>query len=465
MRKEKIVSTNDIFERNVAVNIAQSPLPLFFFFLVGSGKCNAGFRFTFLSSELNKNKMVKTTNNSARLQPLVDALASLFSAKYLYDPAHDLLRMIVSPADHAEMKEPPLIPLKNLLYHAEIAAVVAALVPQDADEGKKLEALEEAASSTAGIHVTKIKREGESDAVAMVRRGAFLRPEEDPALRSVFVRPVHPDATAEEISSFFSSFGPVEDVTQRTKSGAVMAAAAVIVFASVDAARACVAASANKSLTYGALPTPLGQHFIPKLTAKMIGDHLQQVAEQARVAEQKQLHSNIVEARRELDAAASEKRTEASLSEAATSSSPFEVKRVLAAGKTLKCENLPDGVTWQEIKANLGNLSLSQPVLKGAVSLVHILEKGGGGRGSGSSSSLFPTRTAIVVFKTSAAVEQLITMYSLASFEYMDVIRKICPKLGRLTDQQETWVRAQYPNWMEKQTESKVKHHRKRARD
>jgi RNA recognition motif-containing protein len=394
-------------------------------------------------------------------QIVVDALETLFSAKYLFDPAHSLLRVMVSPpvdetaASSAAL--PPLIPLKNLLLHAEIATAIASVVPANSDDdAAKLTILQDAATKTS--HVVLV--EDAANKQLMVRRRAFLRADEDPALRSVFVRPIHPEATSAEVIAFFSPFGEIEEVTQRVGqkgAGSVLSASAVIVFSTEEGARACANASASKKLSYGASSTPLAQYFIPKISAKLLNDHLESVVEQVRVAEQKQLHANIIEARKDLAAATagSSSGTDATTSLSSSSSNPFEVKRYLAAGRVLKCDNLPEGTTWQEIKAHFGNLSLSQPVLKGAMTLVKIVEA--------NTSPVLTTRTALLVFKSPAAVEHLVATYSLATMEYMNKIRALCPTLARLSAEEEAWVRAQYPVWTE--TGKGAGSHRKRERD
>jgi RNA recognition motif-containing protein len=404
------------------------------------------------------------TQNTMVHQIVVDALETLFSAKYLFDPAHSLLRVVVSPpvddtaASSAAL--PPLIPLKNLLLHAEIATAIASVVPANGeDDAAKVTILQDAA--TKASHVVLV--EDAANKQLMVRRRAFLRADEDPALRSVFVRPIHPEATSAEVIAFFSPFGAVEEITQRVGqkgAGSVLSASAVLVFSTEEGARACANASASKKLSYGASSTPLAQYFIPKITAKLLNDHLESVVEQVRVAEQKQLHANIIEARKDLAAATSagsSSGTDAttSLSSSPSSSNPFEVKRYLAAGRTLKCDNLPEGTTWQEIKAHFGNLSLSQPVLKGAMTLVKIVEA--------NASPVLTTRTALLVFKSPAAVEHLVATYSLATMEYMNKIRALCPTLARLSAEEEAWVRAQYPVWTE--TSKGAGSHRKRERD
>ncbi|CUG24941.1 RNA-binding protein, putative [Bodo saltans] len=385
-------------------------------------------------------------------QNVVEALEKLFSPKYLYDPAHSLLRVIVSPPttdneSGAADVVPPLIPLKNLLLHAEISTAVASALLSSTngdDESARLNVLSDAAAKAGSVVLVA----GGEQQQPMIRRRAFLLSSEDPALRSVFVRPIHPEASTGEVISFFSHFGAIEEVTQRGEnqkgSGSVLSASAVLVFETEDGARACVDASTSKKLSYGTLPTPLAQRFVPKLTAKLLNDHLESVAEQSRVAEQKQLHANIIEARKELATTTSSSSTSGGGAATSSTSNPFEVKRYLPAGRTLKCMNLPENVSWQEIKAHFGNLSLSQPVLKGAMTLVKIVDAS-----STTSSSVFKTRTALLVFKSAAAVEHLVATYSLATMEYMDKIRALCPTLAHLTAEEETWVRAQYPAWTE----------------
>lgn len=360
---------------------------------------------------------------------VLEALEVLFSAKYLFDPAHSLLRVVFSPDSSGE-ELPPLVPLRNLLLHSEIAAAVNAAIADSDDEDVKLALLKDAASRATSVELVSSGSSADANQRDLIRRKAFLRPEEDPALRSVFVRPVHPDATTAEIASFFGAFGAVEDVTQRVGlkgSGSVLSASAVVVFTTVEGARACAEASAKKSLSYGSTTVPLAMHFIPKLVAKMLRDHQETVAEQVRVAEQKQLHANIVEARKDLSDVS------------AAPSASFEWKRQLPVGRTLKCDNLPAHVSWEQIKANIGNLSLSQPVLKGALSLVRIVE--------GGNASPFAARTALLVFKSPEAVEHLVATYSLATIDYIEKIRALCPTLSRLTPAEESWVRSQYSSW------------------
>jgi hypothetical protein len=413
---------------------------------------------------------------------VVASIEKIFSAKYLFNAAHDLLRSIVSPEEHHHDDAPPLVPLKNLLLYSDIATAVTSVLPDGiaASDEEKYQCLLSAAESMRDGGVIVLVKEGDSG-VVMVRRRAFLTPEEDPALRSVVVRPVHSDATAEDIKSFFAAFGAIEDVTCLRNHKVSLDAAskpavtATVTFASVEAANACATAAAEKQLSYGRLPTLLGQHFVPKLTVMMQQSYLEHIAEHTRASEQKQLHANIIEARKALAAASSAKQsgsTPANHEHASQkgkeepsstnhsvggSANIFQVKKYLVANRAIKCEGLADHVSWQEIKAHIGNLSLSQPILKGAVSLVRILEKD-------ECPSLFPTRTAIIIVKTPVAMEHLVTMYSMATIEYLDTLRRLCPTMGHLTQQEDAWVRGQYPSWTEKRVESKAQTNRKRDR-
>lgn len=354
-----------------------------------------------------------------------------FSPKYLFDPAHDLFRAIVSPEAHDTMEHPPWLSVATLLSYRDIADALAALPRVD----DRIKAIVEALRDSADVELHEDVKGWN------IRRKHFLRDDEDPALRSVFVRPVHPDSTDEEILHYFAPFGAIEEVNRKRTFGESdrLRASVVVLFVQQKDAEAC----ASSTHSFGVLPVALGQRFVPKLSVMMLRAHEDHVREQNRSAEQKQLQANIVEAQRTLAAAKD-------------GSTLFEAKKFLAPGRTMKVAGVARSTTWQEIKAKLGNLTLSRPALKGAVTLVTIEEAG--------VSPLFPERTAFVVVKTEAALEELQATYALADGAFMEEIKRICPNLTILSEQEDTWARKRFALWTEKRVAIKVDQNRKRDR-
>jgi hypothetical protein len=360
------------------------------------------------------------------------AVERLFSAEQLFLPLNRRFRDMVSP--RGESGNPPGIPLLIVLNFSEIKQLIGARVPESlGDEEAQLKLLKSALEGSAVVSISRT-----AAGASYIARRQFLRDDEDPAARTIFVKPIHPSATDGEISEFFKPYGIVEKIEreavmdggeQRFKTGVSVR------FTTLGAA----AAAAKEHLTYGVLPTVLGNYFVPKITVMMQATHEQNLREQQAKEE--------VELRRAQLAKAQQ--TAAAVQQTNAAAAPIgEIKKFLTPGRTLKCTSVPAGVTWGQLKASLGNLSIDHPALKGQIELVRV---------DGS--------TAYIIMKSVDAARELVEAFNLTIGDFMTDIRRVCPSLEAVVGDELKNVTRQYPMWSSRKCEARVNANMKRQRE
>jgi hypothetical protein len=363
------------------------------------------------------------------------AVERIFSADYLCMPVNRRFRDMVSPENADGSAHPPPVPLVIVLNFQSIKEAVDQQAPDSiGNESTRLQLLAEAAE---GSSLVKLSRTAAG--TRLIARSEFVKADEDPMARTVFVKPVHPLAKDSDIADFFAPYGAVEKIVrelvtveggcgeQRHKSGVS------IQFATVAAASAVTKAH----LTYGALPTALGNYFVPKITVMMQSLHNQNMREQQAKDETELRRAQLVKSQQQQQQ-----------QKAVAAPVVGEIKKYLTPGRTLKCPSVPANVTWQQIKASLGNLSLDHPNLKGQLELVRV-------EGS----------VAYIVLKNPTAAEELLQASNLTVGDFMQEIRRLCPTLAMVTGDEEKNVIRQYPLWVSRRSEARVSANTKRDRE
>ena len=360
-----------------------------------------------------------------------DTVEQLFSAAHLFHPHHRRFRESVSPK--GATGTPPSIPLINVLNVHEVKQTIVAADPESlGDDKRQLDILFEALSGSSIVSVSRT-----AAGTAVVARKEFLRDEEDPVARTVFVKPIHGSATDKEIRDFFASYGTIEKIDrqvfveageQRFKTGVS------IQFSNVKAAETVAAAH----LSYGVLPSVLGNYFVPKITAMMQAAHDQNTREHQLKEEAEQRRAQLAKA------------STPAASTSAAAAAVSEIKKFLTPGRTLRCVNVPANTTWSVIKANLGNLSLDHPNLKGKIELVRVEDS---------------TCTAFIIMKTPEAARDLLNAFNFTVGDFILDIRRVCPNLALISGDDEKNVMRQYPLWASRKCEARVVENAKRQRE
>lgn len=357
-----------------------------------------------------------------QLKQLKAVVDRLFSDEFLFHRDNRAWQAVVTDADGAPL-EVDAVQLGTFTDVANCASIVPATM---ADE------IGAAAASSDVVEVTK-----HGDGHVTLRRKHPLSLENDPDLRTVFVKPVHYDATDDQIRDFFSAWGKVVGIERRqflagTAGAEKVRPSTFVVFSTRAEAEGCVAAKPS----YGTGTTPLGALFVPQLTVTMKAAH---EAAQAALLQR----SSALAARKELaDAAA-----------AVAGTAALESNKVLNRRCTCKASDLPAGTTWQTLKAKIGNLSLSHPELKKKIGLVHV---------DGS--------TGYIVCKTPEAAQQLLVAYGgigkrQNAAGFAEELRAAVPRLHLLEGAEEDKFVRDYPSLVVGAVQKKVHANAKRERD
>jgi hypothetical protein len=340
---------------------------------------------------------------------LLVAIEGAFSAAYLFDAVNYSWRgLVVDTDEDAGGEFQPLDVDAQLLFSfpgvvGACSGSQAAMVAQVADAVK--------ASTVVNVHAAAAD-------VVVLRRAAALAKNDDPALRTVFARPVHYDATPEQVAAFFAEFGAVERVDRRhfIQSGSERARPSTfVVFATIAGAQACCKGKPS----YGGGSTELGGMFVPKLQVMMKADH----EHDASVAIANDAAKN---AREVVNAAA------------AGGADDDETSRFLRPGHTVKMANIPAGSKWADVKAKLGNLGMNQPSLKKKVGVVQIVGSTGYAfcKTAEVAKMLLLTYTAVLAGEDKSLPEKFVADF-----------RAAVPSMTLLDGAEEQEVIKLYPEW------------------
>ncbi|ORC88553.1 uncharacterized protein TM35_000161910 [Trypanosoma theileri] len=362
-----------------------------------------------------------------------ELLDKYFGDAYLFEHANAFFREKVSPKDTTNLTTPPTITCASFLRFANCTV----------DE-KNISSLCEAAGSSSIVEAVK----GE-DGSWCLRRRRFLDPKDDPALRSVVVWPLHRASKPDEVTAFFNAYGVVESATvmMRPHGDTQPHASFVVRFATVEEATNCTKAN----ISFGKAPSALAQHFLPaRVHAVLMEEYLAKMEEKNRVKEESQLQHNVVKAQK-------------ALAELQDNS----VRRFLRKGVTLKVEGVPPGTTWQTMKMKLGNLSITNPVLKKGITLLRVEEPETSSSSSSGDAAAAgcKQRRAFVICRDEAVARELRSSFSLADGDFGRELRAVCPNLLPLTDAEEEYARQHFPQWCERRVEAKQADNRKRQRN
>ncbi|RNE98369.1 hypothetical protein TraAM80_08805 [Trypanosoma rangeli] len=351
-----------------------------------------------------------------------ELLEKYFGAPYLFDQTNAFFREKVSPKNPDGLEAPPTITCASFLRFVNCAV----------DE-KTIDSLCEAAAASSIVESLK----GENGERCL-RRRSFLDPNDDPALRSIVVWPLHRASKPEEVEDFFRPYGTVEyaRVMLRPHGDTQPHASFVVCFATVDEATACAAAN----ISFGEAPSALAQHFLPpRLHVALVEDYRAKTEEKARLQEEMQLKKNVVRAQKAL----------AELNEQG-------IRRFLRRGVTLKVEGIAPGTPWQTIKMKLGNLSLTNPVLRRGITLLKV-------EGPDETAPSRPWR-AFVICRDEKVAKEMLTSFNLTDGEFGRQLREVCPVLLPLTDAEDEYARRNFPEWCRPRIEAKRADNLKRQR-
>ena len=244
---------------------------------------------------------------------LRDKIEHIFSAEYLFD--HEIFRKMASPKGGPEHDSPPLVPLSTI---ARFSSIQEALQMGELTN----EGIDKIVSALQGSPIVSAVHD--ERAGWCVRRTRWLRDDEDPARRMVYARPIHPNASNEEIENFFQKFGVIQKIDRsKAPPDDKCMHFAVLRFATEESAEACV----KSNVSYGTLDSPLGQHFVPKLHVMLYSEFKERDAQKAAVREQDELRKNMERAQEVITGA------------------PFRYRKALGRGRTLKITGVPPGVS------------------------------------------------------------------------------------------------------------------------
>ncbi|ESS70519.1 hypothetical protein TcG_09903 [Trypanosoma cruzi] len=336
-----------------------------------------------------------------------ELLEKYFGTAYLFDQANAFFREKVSPKNTAGLTTPPNIKCVSFLRFVNCTV----------DE-KNISSLREAAASSTIVESLK----GE-DGEWYLRRRCFLDPKDDPAIRSVVVWPLHRASKPGEVKEFFSQYGTVESarVMLQPHGEKQLHATFVVCFATVAEATAC----AKANVSFGEAPSALAQHFLPsRLNVMPAEDYRAKTEKDIRAREGTQLKQNVVRAQKALMELEGQ-----------------EIRRFLRKGVTLTVEGVAPGTTWQTMKMKLGNLSLTNPVLRRGITLLKV-------EGPDASAPSRPWR-AFVICRDENTASEMLKAFSFADGEFGKQLREVCPSLRPLTDEEEDYARRHFPEWCE----------------
>ena len=314
----------------------------------------------------------------------------IFGPDYLFDPVRDSWRSIVCPEFDAT---PPFIPLSNLMSFVDISSAV------NGDE----DAL---ASALLSSQIVEVKQDS---SCWMIRRRNPLKLADDPEKRTVFVKPIHYDASEGAIRAFFQRFGPIDKVDRRVfiDGGVAKPRPSVfIVFASVEGANACIASK----VSYGSCGNELGDLFLPRITCVSKSAHEAQVAEETEREHDQRYKAAVVKGA------------------APSGETGSKTNKYLRPGCTLKVTGVNPKTTWSEIKAKLGNLGEFHPELRQQIVLVRVVANG----------------VAYVVCKSPKAATDFTVAFATSKDPGLTAI---VPTLSLLTGEEEGKVIAEFPTW------------------
>lgn len=381
------------------------------------------------------------------------AACALFETKFLVDPCNLHWRNMVMAEDG---RPQPLDP-RVLLTFSQVTDVLPLPHNAAALQGL-LAAISRLNPQTSPVHL--LNWASPTDATATptkIIRAAPLDLNLDPDRRTVFVKPVHTDATDADVSTFFSQFGNVERVERRVfidyGKDAKVRSSVFVVFSTVAEALVCVKAKPSLPLT----GVRLADTFLPKLVVTMKQTHDQQAADSA--------DRDFSRAQRDAAEKAELPTSSGNAATAVDALMASNVTKFLLPGHTCVIRGLQTNASWSVIKTRLGELCSKEPSLRAKIALVHVVDGG----------SNLPA-TAYVVLRSSQAAQQLLTLHrsavcivnatqrgasvedvaaaSAALGNPADPIRRLAdilrfvPSLELASGEEETRVIAQYSEWI-----------------
>uniref|UniRef100_A0A7S4JH99 RRM domain-containing protein n=1 Tax=Paramoeba aestuarina TaxID=180227 RepID=A0A7S4JH99_9EUKA len=152
--------------------------------------------------------------------------------------------------------------------------------------------------------------------------------------RTIFVRPIHHNASDEDVKAFFQAYGEVEALERFStyKKANGLPNSAFITYATEESAAHVIKAK----LSYGKIDG-IGNHFIPKLFVCSKAEYEQRQEDEVELKKAKKLRDQAEAA----DKPAKEAKT--------------EKKPQIGENCVLKASGIPENYTWGAIKATLGD--------------------------------------------------------------------------------------------------------------
>ena len=351
---------------------------------------------------------------SARHASLRQAVEEAFSDEFLFEPANKVWRDMVT--DHST-GAPKSIDPQMLLSFPSIVQFCSG-TPTSMSE-----------QILAAVKDSPIAEAGEK----LIRRRSMLKPEDNPEKRTVFVKPIHADATDDDVMTFFAQCGTVTRVSRRhVPAGHTSKAHTLffVTFKTVDEARTCC----ENPPQYTVPTCPLSALWIPTVTAVFRAEYESLSATMAVRASERQIRDTI-----------------------ARGGPPagVETKQFLKPNHTVTVHDVPSGVTWSQLKAKLGNLSLNYPSLRGKIGLVRIV---GDGR-------------AFVICKTEEAAQALLVTFQQQVIpgsdagRFIDELKKIAPRMNLCQGDEEAIVMKNYAEWVTPKVQHAQAQNQKRTRE
>jgi hypothetical protein len=341
--------------------------------------------------------------------PLLGLVESHFSDTFLFDPSHkhwrDILTQNEGWVDLAAMSS--FVDLANACGFDVVGRIGPLIASSEVLESRTV------------------------DDRVQVRRKVAIDANANPDARTIFTKPIHTDATNEQIKQFFEKWGKVASVERRYFAHLDLETKAVtqkarpscfVVFETAEGANACLAAKPS----YGTLPDALGSLFVPRLTVATKDGYEQRMSDVAEKDHQQIQRKNLM-----------------GVADAATKGGPPEAPRpkMMQVGACVKAIGLAEGTTWMDVKCRLGNLAINDPQLKN--SIVQCKEAKNG-------------TECYLVMRSPDAANLLITTYTVAIsaakgtdgfLKKMRELREKVPGLVKVTGEEEARIMQEYPTW------------------
>ena len=265
-----------------------------------------------------------------------------------------------------------------------------------------------------------------------IRRKTPLDESKNPALRTLFVKPIHVNATEEEISSFFSSYGTVERVEKSffldydlrsNQLKRLYKSSAFLQFSSVEEAQQCYETKPQ----LGQLNN-FGDYFLPRLQYEFKKDYEELLADKKEANELRRQRETLIQT-----LSPDEHEREVS------------IKKFVQDNSILKLLNPPTGVTWRAIKTVLSEL------VKGKCHITYVREDTEG-------------HVVYLYMKTAKAASILLDAYRSARDSTRLRTRRVAPMMELCTGDEELEAQERFLKEENERIQKKITRNEKRAR-